>query len=106
MNFSLIYNLFSSPVELMEYLSVKKKLWAVATLNQNRSRGCSVLSEKDMKKKWRGFSQEIVDKSGKVVVIPWFDRRRILTISNYIGKDPSDVCKRYNKTTKKTVEVE
>ena len=98
-------NLFSSP-ELMKYLSEQKKLWAVATLNQNRSRGCPILSEKEMKKKGRGFSQEVVDKSGKVVVIAWLDRRRILTISNYTGKDPIDVCLRYDKAAKETIEVD
>ena len=67
-------NYFSSP-ELIRFLAPEKKILTVATLNMKRSRNCPILSEKEMGKKGRGWSQEVVDTTDTVVVIAWFDIR-------------------------------
>ena len=72
----------------MGYLKQEKKIWAVATLNTKQSRRCPIpTAEKEMKKNVHGFCQELVDKKESIVVTAWFNNKRVLTISNYIGKE-------------------
>ena len=96
-------NLFSSP-ELIKYL-LSKGIYGVATLRANRSRSCPVPAEKDMKKQGRGAMTEVVDTEQKVVVYAWYDNRRALTISNFVGIIPIDECNRYYKAQKKMLKV-
>ena len=98
-------NYFSSP-ELLKYLKQEKKIWAVSTLNGKRARQCPISTEKEMKKNGRGFSQQFVDTSGSVVVTTWYDNKRVLTVSNYAGKEPLGICKRYDRAAKKKIDVE
>ena len=53
-------NYFASS-ELVDYLEGKKKIWALSTLNPNRSRSCPIPIEKQMSKSGRGHIEEIVD---------------------------------------------
>ena len=80
------YNLFSSP-KLMKYM-MEKRMYAVATLRLDCYRKCPVSRERDLKKKGRGTVEEFVDSSKNLVVVSWYDNRRVLTISNFIGKEP------------------
>ena len=80
-------NYFASP-ELVDYLGLKRKIWALSTLNTNRSRGCPIPTEKQMEISGCGHIKEIVDSEKKVVVTAWHDNKRVLMLSNYIGKDP------------------
>nr|XP_004209154.1 piggyBac transposable element-derived protein 2-like [Hydra vulgaris] len=93
-------NYFASP-ELMIFLRTNYKVWALSTLNPNRSRNCPILSEKEMRKLGRGYIKEFVDTNNKIVVASWFDNKRVLTLSNYIGKNPVGTCKRYDAKQKK-----
>ena len=97
-------NFFSSP-ELMEYLA-RKGFWALATLNANRSRKCPLPSESELKKSGRGSSAQNVNKERSVVVTSWYDSRRVLMISNFIGKEPVGECTRYIRKEKATASVE
>ena len=97
-------NFFSSP-ELMEYLA-RKGFWALATLNANRSRKCPLPSESELKKSGRGSSAQHVNKERSVVVTSWYDSRRVLMISNFIGKEPVGECTRYIRKEKATASVE
>ena len=36
----------------------------------------------------------------------WFDNKKVLTVSNFAGKEPTDFCKRYERTEKKKIDVE
>ena len=96
-------NLFSSP-ELIKYL-LSKGIYGVATLRANRSRSCPIPAEKDMKKQGRGAMTEVVDTEQKVVVCAWYDNRRALTISNFVGIIPIDECNRYDRAQKKMLKV-
>ena len=82
-------NYFASP-ELVDYLGDKKKIWALSTLNSNQSRGYPIPTEKQMRKCGRGHIEEIVDSEKKVVITAWHDNKRVLMLSNYIGKDLVD----------------
>ena len=72
---------------------MKKRMHAVATLQFDRSRKCPVSSERDLKKKGRRTMEEFVDSSKNLVVVSWYDNRCVLTISNFIGKEPVEECK-------------
>ncbi|XP_047135563.1 piggyBac transposable element-derived protein 2-like [Hydra vulgaris] len=89
----------------MIFLRTNYKVWALSTLNPNRSRNCPILSEKEMRKLNRGYIKEFVDTNNKIVVTSWFDNKRVLTLSNYIGKNPVGTCKRYDAKQKKKIEV-
>ena len=98
-------NYFSSP-ELIRFLAQEKKIWTVATLNMKRSRNCPILSKKEMGKKGHGWAQEVVNTTDTVVVTAWFDNKRVLTISNFAGKEPVDTCKRFDRKERKKIDVD
>ena len=80
-------------------------MYAVATLRLDRYRKCPLSSERDLKKKGRRTMEEFVDSSKNLVVVCWYDNRRVLTISNIMGKEPVEECKRYDKKQKEIVHL-
>ena len=94
-------NFFSSP-ELVQYLS-SKGIWALGTLNVNRSRNCLLPSEKDLS--GRGSSEESMNDKKSVVVTSWYDNKRVLMISNFVGKQPVGKCTRYDKKKREKVSI-
>ena len=96
-------NQFSS-LECMKYM-MKGRMYDVATLRLDRSRKCPVSSERDFKKKGRGTMKEFADSSKNLVAVSWYDNRHVLTISNFIGKEPVEECKRYDKKEEETVDL-
>ena len=64
-------NYFASP-DLMVYLKKEFQIYAISTLNKNRSRKFPIPSDKEMKKKGRGTSVEVVDKDESIVVTAWY----------------------------------
>ena len=97
-------NYFASP-ELHVRLR-EKRIYSVSTLRANRSRHCPFKSEKDLKKDGRGTIQQITDSDNDIVVCSWFDNKRVLTMSNFIGKDPVDGCTRYDRSKKEKVQIQ
>ena len=96
-------NLFSSP-ELMKYL-LSKGIYRVATLRANRNHNCLILAEKGMKKQGRDATTDVVGTEQKVVVCSWYDNRRVLTISKFVGITPIDECNCYDRAQKKMLTV-
>ena len=70
-------NYLASP-ELVDYLGDEKKIWALSALNSNRSRGCLIPTEKQMRKSGRGHIEEIVYSKKKVVITEWHDSKRVI----------------------------
>ena len=70
---------------------------AISTLNNTRSRKFPLPTEKEMRKEGRGTSVERIDTTGRVIVAAWCDNRRVLMLSNFIGREPLENCRRYNK---------
>ena len=89
----LFFDNFSSP-ELMQYLA-NKGFWALVSLNVVRSRKCPLPNEKELKKCGRRASTQNVNKDKSVVVTSWYDSKRVLMISNFVGKEPVGKCTRY-----------
>ena len=46
-----------------------------------------------MRKSGPGHIEEIVDSKKRIVITAWHDNKRVVMLSNYIGKDPVDTCK-------------
>ena len=96
-------NYFCSP-ELMAYLQ-RHGMKAVATLNRNRSRDCPLPSKRELTKAGRGAITEVVDSTGRIVVTSWNDNKPVLMLSNVVGKEPTDTCKRFDRKKKEIIEV-
>ena len=62
----------------MKYM-MEKIMYPVATLRLDRSRKYQVSRTRDLKKKGRGTMEEFVESSKNLVVVSWYDNRRILT---------------------------
>ena len=62
----------------MKYM-MEKIMYPVATLRLDRSRKYPVSRTRDLKKKGRGTMEEFVEPSKNLVVVSWYDNRRILT---------------------------
>ena len=97
-------NYFNSP-ELLQYLG-QKKIWAVGTLNKKRLCKCPIKTDKVMKENGHRFSEECISKDKTVVVIPWYDNKTVLTMSNYFGKAPVTQCQRWDKKNKETISID
>ncbi|XP_050293817.1 piggyBac transposable element-derived protein 3-like [Anthonomus grandis grandis] len=62
------------------------------------------MSDRDMKKEARGFSEEVVSEDG-VVVVKWLDNRTVCLVSNCVGKGLEDQAKRWDKTNSQYVQI-
>lgn len=58
-----------------------------------------------MKKQGRGHIDQFVDTQSGLVVCAWYDNRRVLTLSNYVGKDPVDQATRWDRKKKEEVKI-
>ena len=96
-------NLFTSP-ELMIQLK-HQGIFAVGTLRADRSRGCPISTESAMRKKGRGTNEEFVEKDHDLVICAWYDNRRVLTISNFVGKEPVSQANRYDRKNNKQTNI-
>lgn len=97
-------NFFNSP-DLLKYMGTKQ-LWGLGTLRKDRTRNCPIESEKALKQRGRGSSQEIVSTDGSVVVTPWYDNKRVIMASNFVGIEPMTQCRRYDKKKKEYMQVD
>ena len=84
---------------------MSREIFSISTLRADRSRGCQLPTESTLKKQGRGHISEFVDTKNNLVICTWYDNRRLLTLSNYLGKDPVDVAKRYDKKQKEIIQI-
>ncbi|KAL0879429.1 hypothetical protein ABMA27_003180 [Loxostege sticticalis] len=72
-----------------------KGIMATCTARVNRFAKPPLLSDKDIKKKPRGFAEEVCSTDGDVTMVKWLDNKPANLASNFMGK-----------TEKKLIEVE
>ena len=58
-----------------------------------------------MCKNGRGTMNEFTLKDAGLVICAWFDDRRVLTISNYVGKEPVSNANCYDRKNQKEILV-
>lgn len=92
-------NFFCSP-DLVQYLRYEKGILSLGTLRSNRSRGCPLLTDKQLKQKGRGSFCQKVDNTNKVVIVKWFDNKSVMLCSSYTDAYPATLIKRYVKNKK------
>ena len=96
-------NLFSSPRVMIQ--PRQQGIFAVGTLKADRSRDCPLPTKSAMRKEGRGTMLEFVEKDHNLVICGWYDNRRVLTVSNFVGKDPVSEANRYDRKNHKEVKV-
>ena len=63
-----------------------------STLRVNRSRHFPLSSENNLKRKGRGAIEEVIDINNDIVFSAWFDKKRVVTMSNCVRQNPVSEC--------------
>ena len=79
--------------------------WTVGTIRQDRTRGCKLKSEKELKKEGRVSYDGSVDLNSGIVIVRWFDNKAVQLISKYIVIEPIDKVERRSKSAGKMITV-
>jgi len=58
-----------------------------------------------MKKKPRGFSQEVLSDNGNLIITKWYDNKPVTLGSNYVSIGTQDICRRWDKKNKLYIDV-
>lgn len=83
----------------------KRNIYYVATLRMGRPRECSISSEREMEKQCTVEIKQY-EKKGKVVVInAWYDNRRVIMVSKFLGRIPEDEVRRFDKKKEEIISV-
>lgn len=100
----LFFDNYFSSYALLQYLKGKNIL-AAGTARINRFANPPFLPEKEIKKKPRGFMQQVFSEDHDIVLVKWFDNRIVSLASNFVGIGQPDQIKRWDKSTKKYIEI-
>lgn len=96
-------NYFASPELLLEMRT--KRLNAICTMRQNRTRSCPLMAEKDLRRLGRGSFDYRVPREETFVICKWYDNRPVIVASNYHSVLPADPCIRWDKGKRDKVQV-
>ena len=94
-------NYFTSLVILEELL--KKRIFVAGTIRNNRLEKCPLKSENELKKIGRGSSHSVTTKGGELVAVQWYDNKAVSMCSNFVGVEPEDQVRRWDKKEKKYI---
>lgn len=83
----------------------RKGIMAACTARINRFANPSLLSDKEMNKKPRGFSQEVSSYDEDVTVVKWLDNKITHLASNFARIGEKDLLKRWCKKEKRFIDV-
>ncbi|XP_047541811.1 piggyBac transposable element-derived protein 3-like [Vanessa atalanta] len=97
-NYFSSYNL----LQIMKQRGIK----AACTARINRFSNPSLLSDKEINKKARGFSQEVSSFDEDVTVVKWLDNKITHLASNFVGIGEKGLVNRWCKKDKKFIDVE
>ena len=74
-------------------------------MGKNRTNKCPLLTEKEMKKKDRGYNDHMVSSETNVLVCQWLDNKVVSVASNIHSLNPTHMVKCYNCKEKRHIEV-
>ncbi|KAK6183341.1 hypothetical protein SNE40_010841 [Patella caerulea] len=83
----------------------KRALHYTGTINANRLNNAPLPSEKELKKEGRGHMSSVYETTNNLSLVRWLDNKCVTLISSYLGTEPVDNVKRYDKSLKKHIEV-
>lgn len=97
---SVVYfdNFFTS-IQLLTYLKENMGILSLGTLRKNHIQGCSLLGDKDLKKRGHGSYDHRRNKDG-VIVVKWVDNKAVCLASTVGGICPTGTAQRYDKDAK------
>ncbi|XP_033823196.1 piggyBac transposable element-derived protein 2-like [Periophthalmus magnuspinnatus] len=72
----------------------------LGTARTNRLKNCRLKDEKDLKKEGRGSFDYRVETTHGVSAVKWYDNRAVLLVSSYLGPEPTDSVRRWDKAKK------
>ncbi|XP_064601159.1 piggyBac transposable element-derived protein 3-like [Liolophura sinensis] len=78
----------------------------LGTIQTNRCHKAPLKTEKQLALTGRGSMDSVYEKDRNLVVVRWNDNKSVTLLSTYIGTEPIDTVKRYDKAQKKHIEVE
>lgn len=102
-NHGLYFDNYFSNYHLFQFLQAKS-IFAVGTIRVNRFLNPKLLSDKELKAKGRGASSIAVSKDG-IIITKWYDNKPVITASNFIGVGKEDTCTRWDKKTKRYLQI-
>jgi hypothetical protein len=106
---SVVYfdNFFTS-LELIRHLHHDQGIFSLGTIKNNRLRGCQqkLPTDKQLTKKDRGTSKQLVCQKNKIVVVKWVDNKVVTLASSFVDCYPMESIQRYSKIKKARVNVE
>lgn len=84
----------------------KKKIYSVGTIRIDRFQKPPFTVDKQFTKKDRGYSEEIINDEGTVVLCKWQDNKPVTVGSNFVGKGKEDLVERWDKNEKKIIKIQ
>ncbi|KAK2717523.1 hypothetical protein QYM36_006342 [Artemia franciscana] len=103
-NFKLFFDNYYTSIPLIRELLLHG-IHSAGTVRTNRLKGCNIEADDLLKKKGRGSFDYRVETNSGIVVTKWFDNKSVCIASSFVGAEPSDNCKRWDRTSKKYVDV-
>jgi len=94
-------NFFTS-VPLIEKLQ-ERGMHYFGTVRPNRLPGCVLQNESELKKRGRGSFVHKVEQTRNIVAVRWFDNRSVNLLSTYVGVEPIQQSRRWDKKTKQYI---
>ena len=104
-NFKVYFDNWFTFLELHIQLQ-KSGIWSVGTIRSNRTRGCDLKSEKELKKEGRGSSDYRVDANSGLHVVRWMDSSAVQLSSTHVGIEPMSKINRWDRKQRKYVEID
>ena len=103
-NYKAIADNFFTSVALI--LALKERdIFFFGTVRSNRMANCHLQDEKELKKIGRGSFDHRVETTHQVCIVRWYDNRAVTVASSYLGFEPLDLAKRWDKSSKQHINV-
>ena len=91
---SYFFDNWFSTISLFIYLK-KLDILACGTIRANRLQGCTLKSNKELKKSGRGSIDYMTDLNSGVIILKWMDNNAVHIASNFIGVEPMSSVSRW-----------
>lgn len=104
-NCKLFFDNYFSNYNVLQYLR-NKHIWVSCTARVNRFQKPPFSSDKDLQKKGRGSSEEIISGDGEIIMTKWIDNNAVFMASNYAATGTPDICKRWDKIKKEYIHIQ
>ncbi|XP_065662877.1 piggyBac transposable element-derived protein 3-like [Hydra vulgaris] len=77
-----------------------------ATIRPDRTKGCQLATEKDLKKLGRGSQSFKIDANSGLILTKWYDNKCVNLISTYCDPGLVSKIKRWDRKDKKYIEID